>query len=179
MAQTWRVARPSQNRNRSPLDAAALERLALHYVGRYATTRAKLAGYLRRKIEERGWAGEETPSVEALVVRAAALGYVDDRAFAASRAAALARRGYGARRRADALRAAGIEPEDRAAAIDADEDEMTSAFAFARRRRIGPFARAPMDDVVRRRAFAALLRAGHAPGVAARVLDADPETIPE
>ena len=48
----------------------------------------------------------------ALVERMAALGYVDDRAFAAARAAALGRRGYGERRVGEALRAAGIDEED-------------------------------------------------------------------
>ena len=40
-----------------PLDAAALERLALRYVERFATSRGKLADYLARKVRERGWDG--------------------------------------------------------------------------------------------------------------------------
>jgi regulatory protein len=38
-----------------PLDQAALQELALRYVGKYATTRAKLRAYLGRKLRERGW----------------------------------------------------------------------------------------------------------------------------
>jgi hypothetical protein len=44
-----------------PLERADLERFALRYVERYATTRGRLADYLKRKIRERGW-GEETES---------------------------------------------------------------------------------------------------------------------
>ena len=42
---------------RPPLDQEGLERLALFYAGRYATTRAKLRTYLKRKVAERGWSG--------------------------------------------------------------------------------------------------------------------------
>ncbi|HYZ48955.1 MAG TPA: RecX family transcriptional regulator, partial [Sphingomonas sp.] len=59
MAQSWRSG-PGAGRARgaAPLDAPALERFALRYVERYATTRARLADYLSRKLRERGWAGE-------------------------------------------------------------------------------------------------------------------------
>ena len=76
----------------------------------------------------------------------AALGYVDDRAFAAARAAALGRRGYGERRVGEALRAAGIDEEDGAEARQAARDgAWTAALRFAERRRIGPFAAAEAD----------------------------------
>ena len=40
-----------------PLDEAGLNELALAYVARYATSRAKLLAYLARKLRERGWGG--------------------------------------------------------------------------------------------------------------------------
>jgi regulatory protein len=46
MAQSWRVEAERNKKHRPPLDAEALERLAVHYVGKYATTRAKLRSYL-------------------------------------------------------------------------------------------------------------------------------------
>ncbi|PTQ09399.1 RecX family transcriptional regulator [Sphingomonas oleivorans] len=160
---------------RPPLDAEGVERLALSYVGRYATTRAKLRAYLMRKLDERGWGGEGAPPVDGLVDRFAALGYVDDRAFAEARAASLGRRGYGARRVADALRAAGIEEPDAAEARDAAAaDALRSALAFARRRRIGPFAREEADQDVRRRALAAMLRAGHDLALSRKIVNAAP-----
>ncbi len=85
-------ARPAR-KPRPPLDPESLERLGLFYAGRYATTRAKLAAYLGRKLGERGWAGTSPPPVEQLVERFAAAGYIDDAAFASARAASLQRRG--------------------------------------------------------------------------------------
>ena len=41
----------------------------MHYVGRFATTRAKLATYLRRKLHERGWESTRDPDVSALIER--------------------------------------------------------------------------------------------------------------
>ena len=181
MAQTWRMSRhqPATRRARErigePLDEAALDRLALNYLGRYATTRAKLADYLRRKLRERGWGGETPAPVEAIVARCAALGYVDDAAFAAQRGAALARRGYGARRVVQALQASGVSADVsepvRTAAVDS---ALETALAFARRKRIGPFAERPRDEDQRRRDFAALVRAGHPLALARLIVRADP-----
>jgi regulatory protein len=162
-----------------PLDAAGLERAALFYAGRYATTRAKLAAYLGRKVRERGWAEAQPPLVDALVERMAALGYVDDRAFASARAGALTRRGYGARRVSAALRAAGIGEEDSAEARDAAEQgAFDAALRFAERRKLGPFAAVEADRPAREKAYAAMLRAGHPPAIVRRILSARPGEIP-
>ena len=59
------------------LDRPALERLALRYVERFATTRGRLTDYLRRKIRERGWDGEMADPA-AIAERMAELGYIDD-----------------------------------------------------------------------------------------------------
>lgn len=180
VAQTWRVASYPSDRDRPALDAQGIERLALAYVGRYASTRAKLRQYLARKLAERGWKGEGQPPVEAIVTKFAELGYVDDRAFADARAASLARRGYGARRVSEALRAAGIEEEDAAPAYEAAADAAwEAAIAFARRRRIGPFAAERGDFTQREKRFAAMLRAGHPPAIARRLVDAAPGNLPD
>lgn len=163
-----------------PLDEAALERLALHYVGRYATTRAKLRAYLARKLKERGWAGAAPAPVEPLTERFEQLGYIDDAAFAEARAGALQRRGFGARRIGEALRAAGIEAEDRERTQEQIAGgAMAAALRFAERKRIGPWAMSEPDREARHKAFAAMMRAGHAPDVARRVLAAGPNDLPE
>jgi regulatory protein len=167
---------------RPPLGGEALERLALFYAGRYATTRAKLRSYLARKVAERGWEGEGSAqaAAEALVERLAGLGYVDDKAFAASRAAALGRRGYGERRVRDALAAAGIGEEDGAEAREQARDSAwASALRFAERRRIGPFAQEQADRAGREKWMAAMIRAGHPPSLSRRLVSAPPGTIPE
>ena len=174
------MSRDRHKSNPRPLDGEGLERLALFYAGRYAVTRAKLRQYLHRKLRERGWSGVAEAPVERLVERFADLGYVDDSAFAASRADALTRRGYGLRRVDQALRAAGIEEEDGAAARDAAAAEAwQAALRFAERRRIGPFADAQADRPGREKALAAMLRAGHPLGIARRLVAAAPGEVPE
>ena len=167
------------NQERPPLDSEGLERLALFYVGRYATTGAKLKTYLARKVRERGWEGP-APDLEALVERFKSLGYIDDGAFAAARAASLQRRGYGERWVAQALQAEGIGEEDAAEAkAQAREAALAAALRFAERKRIGPFAAEAPDREGRHKAFAAMMRAGHPLEVVRRVLNASPGEIPD
>ena len=74
---------------------ARLNELALAYVGRFATTRAKLRDYLQRKVRERGWDGAAAPdSRHGRALRRD--GYVDDEAYALSKSRSLTGRGYGA-----------------------------------------------------------------------------------
>lgn len=159
-----------------PLDEKALGALALRYVERFATTRHKLAGYLQRKLRERGWDGESPPDLEALAERFADLGYVDDAAFALAKARTLGQRGYGRRRLVDTLRVAGVAEEDSAAARDhAEEEAVEAALRFAQRRRIGPYAAAaPADPKARDKAIGAMLRAGHGFALARAIVSVEP-----
>jgi regulatory protein len=159
-----------------PLDHQALQELALKYVGRFATTRAKLRSYLNRKIRERGWAGEREPDLEAFANRFAELGYVDDAAYALSKSRALTGRGYGKRRVVEKLRLAGVEEEHgRAAREHADQEAVAAALNFAQRRKIGPFAVAPaLDPRARERAIAAMVRAGHSFALARAIVGLPP-----
>jgi regulatory protein len=169
-----RERRPAAPR---PIDAAGLQELALGYAARYATTAAKLRRYLVRKLGERHWTPEEAPDIEGLVARLTSLGYVDDRAWAAAKTRDLTARGFGTRRVRGALAAAGVSREDASAATTPDSDDpgsaLSTAIAFARRRRFGPFARAPdRDPAQRRRELAAMARAGHDFEIARQVLEA-------
>lgn len=154
-----------------PLKPSDLEWFALRYVERYATTRGKLSDYLRRKIRERGWGGDLQPDVVALAERMAGLGYVNDRAFAESKAGAMGRRGLGARRVTQALHFDGIQGEDaEAVAPILDENVTASAIAFARRKRIGPYAREAAERPLQEKQVAAMVRAGHAPQLARQIV---------
>ena len=167
-------------RIRPPLDAAALERAALRYVERYATTRAKLGAYLKRKLRERGWAEDAPPEIDQLIAKMAGLGFVDDAAFAMARAASLGRRGYGPRRVAEALKVAGVGEVDGAQArSSAEEGAWAAALRFAQRRRIGPFAEDEPDRPAREKALAAMLRAGHPVAMCRRIVRARPGEIPD
>ncbi len=154
---------PSSRSPRPPrlLDPSSLEALALFYVGRFATTRARLIDYLRRKLRERGWGGEGEPPVEAIADRCVELGYVDDAAFAVGRSASLLRRGYGGRRVAQALHGAGIDRELIAANTPDDDAALAAAEAYARRRKLGIFGQRALDRAERARQVATMVRAGH------------------
>lgn len=169
------MGRITQRKPRPPLDRAALDALALSYVGRFATTRARLKAYLERKLRERGWDGPTDPDTAAIADRFAARGYVDDAAYALSKSRSLSGRGYGPRRVDQSLRTAGVEEGDAAAAREfANKDCVTSALRFAERRRIGPFASQPPEPKAHARALAAMIRAGHGFNLARAIVDLPP-----
>ena len=162
----------SRRRPSTPLHRESLDRLALRYVERFATTRARLASYLDRKVRERGWEGPPADTA-AIDERLAALGYVDDRAFAEAKARSLARRGLGARRVALALRQARVEEADAADFVPAiPEQALDAALTFARRKRFGPFGSTGDDRAVQQRQIAAMVRAGHDFALARRIVTA-------
>lgn len=144
-----------------PLNESSLQEVTIRYVGKYATTRAKLEAYLRRKLRERGWEGPG-PDIAALIERMADLGYVDDATYAMARSRSLGARGYGKRRLREQLRIAGVDENDGAAAeAHADAEAVEAAVRFATRRRIGPFANASADPRQREKWIAAMIRGGH------------------
>ncbi|HUD91965.1 regulatory protein RecX [Sphingobium sp.] len=158
-----------------PLDEESLRDLALRHVTRFATSRGKLLTYLNRKLRERGWGGEQPADPEALADRFVELNYIDDAGYAVMKSASLGRRGYGARRVEEELRAAGIAEGDREQAdAQTRKDAWSAADRFARRKRVGPYATAPLDQKQREKAIAAFLRAGHDYAVARRWVDAAP-----
>jgi regulatory protein len=149
--------------------------MALRYVGRYATTRAKLCSYLARKLRERGWDGTGEPDLEALAGRLAGLGYIDDAAYALSKAQALSARGFGKGRLDEKLRHAGVDEEDGLAAREhAGAQAVDAALRFAERRRLGPFASAIPDPKQREKSLAAMVRAGHPFGLARAIVRLGP-----
>jgi regulatory protein len=164
-----------ERRPRPPLSSEKLHELALAYVGRFATTRAKLRTYLRRKVRERGRDDGPAPDFEAIAERFAAQGYVDDAAYALSKSRSLTGRGYGVRRVDQSLRTAGVEEQDAAPAREhAKADRVEAALHFAERRRLGPFASEAPDRKGRERALATMIRAGHGFGLARAIVDLRP-----
>ncbi|NQW09146.1 MAG: regulatory protein RecX [Alphaproteobacteria bacterium] len=176
-------------RKRGPLKKLTLERSALHYLGRYASTVEGLRRVLARRVEkaareERCDRDEASAWVEEVVARFAQAGLVDDRSFAEGRVASLRRRGESARKIAFTLREKGVEPELIAAALaeqdgdEADDAEFAAACRLAQRRRLGAIRPEDMRRDMRDRDLAALARAGFSFGVARRVLAIeDPETL--
>jgi regulatory protein len=167
----------------TPLTPARLEEQALAYVARFATSEGKLRAFLRRKLRQRGWeAGEEedrdsafaegAARIEALVERFATAGYVDDESFARGRTGGLLRRGFGARRIAEDLGAAGIGEDLRAAVAPGEGAQRRAALALARKRRFGPFGDGADDPARRQKQLSAMLRAGHGMDSARRLVSA-------
>ncbi|MEM7666074.1 MAG: RecX family transcriptional regulator [Pseudomonadota bacterium] len=165
--------RRTKPRVRRPLDETSLRDLALSYAARYATTGAKLEGYLARKIRERGVAEDEDGreqqiDVTGLVTRLIELGYVDDDAYARARSRDLTSRGYGKRRVEQALWAAGVEEQVRTDHAPSEAASRRAAILLARKRGFGAFGHkidpdAPIDQqrAAREKQTAAMLRAGH------------------
>ena len=158
-----------------PLNAGSLRQLALHYVGKYATTQSKFAGYLTRKIRERGWDDERCADLAGLTEQFTSLGYINDAQFAEARSRSFVRRGFGGRRLNEDLRAIGIGDAD---AINAkahmEESIFTAAENFAKRKRLGPFAQEAAPPEKRNKQLNAFLRAGHSFELAKRFVYAEP-----
>ena len=171
---------PRAPKKSRPLDAAMLRDLALSYAARFATTGAKLEGYLTRKIRTRGVAEDENGrtaelDVTGIVTQMIDLGYVNDDAYARGRSRDLTSRGYGARRVEQALWAAGVDEDVRENNAPGEAESRRAALLLAKKRRFGPFGRRNNEDNIaedengdplerrklREKQVAAMLRAGH------------------
>jgi regulatory protein len=167
---------------------ASLHEAALAHLARYATTEAGLARVLTGRVLR--WAraaglGEDEAAeavaagraaVGRIVARLAASGAVSDAAFAVARARSLARGGRSRAAIAAKLAAKGASAAAAAALAEALPDreaELAAACIAARRKRIGPFAAGDTPPEARRKALAALARAGFTRDIAAAVLAMD------
>ena len=155
---------------------AYLERAALHYLERYASTAENLRRVLlrkaRRRLGERGDPDDGLDAdIAAVVERAVGSGLVDDGRFAEMKVGSLARRGTSTRAMRLRLRSKGV-PADAADAALAGfgADELALARRHAERKRLGPY-RVPRDPGSRQRDIAALCRAGFPYRIAAQVTD--------
>ena len=159
------------------IDAALIERWALHYLGRYASSAENLRRVLsrraRRRLDDNREAlAEARMAIDALVGRYRESGLVDDAAYAGAQARSRLRRGQSLRTIRAGLAAKGVGTDDAAAALDAlredgGDPDLAAACAFARRRRLGPFRRGEGDRVKELAGFA---RAGFARATAEAVL---------
>jgi regulatory protein len=103
---------------------------------------------------------------------------VDDAGFARMKAGSLLRRGYGARRIAQALGQDGIEEAIREEVAPDDDAARGAALSWARKKGLGPFTRRGRDDegrldpALREKQVATMLRAGHSMAAARAVVGA-------
>jgi regulatory protein len=151
-----------------------LERWALGYLGRYASSAENLRRVLIRRARRHSpdAVHEAGVLIEAIVTRYRESGLLDDAAYAAGRVDSLHRRGDSLKAIRARLAAKGVAAAVTAAAVSglrdrAPDPDLAAACAFARRRRLGPFRRGAAD---RQRELAALARAGFSRRVAEAVL---------
>lgn len=178
-------ARRHEDRPKKPADPAYLERAALYYLERFATTRGHLALVMRRKIRRRGLAEGVTDTeaeqwIATLVDKMVRLGFVDDMTFAQSRAQSLLARGKPMRAIRYGLAEKSV-PQDMIDQVledlagSAGDTDLLAAIRYVRRRRIGPARLDPSGDAEARRKahqrdMAALARTGFSFDVAKKVL---------
>lgn len=154
---------------------AYLERAALHYLERYASSAGNLARVLARKARRRLDGDEPDPGLDAaiadVVARVVRSGLVDDRSFAEMKVGSLMRRGTSTRAIRTRLKVKGVTDEVAGEALAAREpDDLALARRYAERKRLGRHRPRP-DPERRERDLAALCRAGFSYGIAVRALD--------
>lgn len=129
---------------------------------------------LRRRLEREGVAPD---AIETTLARCRDLGYLDDRAFAASRARVRRERGWGPLRIRAELHGLGVEAEWIAAALRDPEEPDRDPVVEARRvveKKFG--AQTASDWRDRQKRYAFLLRRGFEPEVIAAALNEDDQT---
>ncbi|MEX1306446.1 MAG: RecX family transcriptional regulator [Rhodovibrionaceae bacterium] len=172
--------KPRQPKKATP---AYLERSALFYLERYASSvenlRRKLTQKVQRSAQVHGTdpqAGQE--AIAALLERFQRSGLLDDRVYARGRCQSLLRQGLSLRGIRSRLRAKGVAEEIVEEVLEELEEDrggldLKAAVAYARKRRIGPYRRASLRAENRERDLAALARRGFSYGTAARVVEAE------
>jgi regulatory protein len=151
-----------------------LERWALGYLGRYASSAENLRRVLVRRVRRHSpGAGQQALGlIDELVARYRQSGLLDDAAYTVGRVQSLHRRGDSLQAIRARLAAKGVPAETVADAVSglragAPDPDLTAACAFARRRRLGPYRRGAAD---RARELGAFARAGFGRRVAEAVL---------
>ncbi|MDG5495789.1 RecX family transcriptional regulator [Niveispirillum sp. BGYR6] len=166
-----------------------LDRAALHYLERFASSSANLRRLLLRRVMASAQAHDTDPAqgaewVEALIARYLRSGLLNDGLYAEMKARGLQRRGGSTRAIRQKLRAKGLEDAEVDAAMgelegaETGEADLAAAIAYARRRRLGGFRpdRGLDADAARARRdkdIAALARAGFDLETARLVINAD------
>ncbi|GAB5470763.1 MAG: hypothetical protein Kilf2KO_37930 [Rhodospirillales bacterium] len=181
---TWSPQQPTRSKDRpagsgKAVTAASLRNQALAYLARYAASRAGVERFLLRRLARAEAQGRETVGATAIAPLLASLerlGLIDDRAFAITKANSLTRRGLSQRGVEAKLRVSGLDQEHIDAALasleEAGVSELSRAWTYARRRRLGPYRPEAARAERRLRDLASLTRRGFTLEIARRVIDA-------
>ena len=166
-----------------PVTPERLEKSALVYLERFATSKANLKRVLMRKVQnDREMEPEDrtrlAAHVERLLERLEAQGYLNDKIYAEGRVAALRRRGESARGIGQRLVAKGLARDLVADTLEQEgSTDAEAAVAFARRRRLGPYRTADRRGEFREKDMAAMGRAGFDYRTARKVIELEPSEL--
>lgn len=168
-----------------PVTPAYLERAALHYLERYASSAENLRRVLRRKVKRRS-PDEPAPAeteawIAAVIAKLESLTLLNDAAYAEGRVRRLYAQGKALGRIRQTLKAKGVTEDDARHALarleaesPAPVSDLPAAVAYARKRKIGPFRADPAERAEnRQKDLGALARRGFAPDIARRVVRAE------
>lgn len=162
-----------------------LRNAATAYLSRYAAGTAQFQKAMLRKIDRSCRAHPEQDrdvclkQLDALIRDFTEKGYLNDDAYLRGMITSLRRRGLSRRAILAKLTAKGIDAEVIHREVDiydcANNDaghdaEMEAARQLARRKRLGPYARAGQKEIQREKAMAAFARAGFSFDVASKIL---------
>ncbi|TAN53975.1 MAG: RecX family transcriptional regulator [Rhodospirillales bacterium] len=167
-----------------PLKASpkSLENAALHYLGRFSTSKANLKRVLLNRVARSAKAHGTDPQeglawIEALMDKLEGLGYLNDAAYAESKAESMNRRGKPSNQVRWALKMKGVDQDTTEAALSKLTDEVgepdrAAALAFARKKRLGPYRPEDLRETHKTKDIQALARAGFGWDLAREIVEA-------
>lgn len=183
-----RIAKKQVDRKRvgpKPITKERLGNIALHYLERFASSVENLRRVLMRRVDRAARfhdtdREEAARWVDALVERYQRAGLVNDKVYAEALTNSLRRRGASTRMVKQKLAAKGVDSDAVDDALEAtggtgDATDLKAAFAYAKRRRLGPYGPAAKRQDRRQRDMAALGRAGFSYATARKVVEARDE----
>ena len=154
---------------------------ALHYLGRYASTSARLEAVLHKFAKLK--LGRADPAlldhvIGEVVESCVSLGYVDDEAFIRSQFRQGQRNGFSQKRILLKLAQRGISRELAVAVLDAQtneasgkkDSELAAALIYARKKSVGPYSSAELHPLETQRHLARLARNGFSFDVVKQVM---------
>jgi regulatory protein len=166
-----------------PATDSRLHNIALHYLERYAASSESLRRVLLRRVSKSVYYHDTDPQegagfVEDIIKRFQDSGLLDDNIYAEGQVQSLFRRGLSRRAIYNRLMEKGVGQDIIERHLEQlkqsfPDPDLNAAFAFARRRRLGPF-RDPENRADRRqRDLASLARGGFDFQTATKIIDAE------
>ncbi len=176
--------RKRAQRKPRPMTRERLERMAVHYLGRYPASVARFRKVMGRKLERSASASGDAVTyfeewLTAVEQKCLRLGLLNDEAYAQGVARSLHRQGLALRAIGQRLRHKGVESETISAALsalktqDGIDPDLLAAITFARKKRLGPWCSPELRRERYRKHLGAMARRGFSFGLSKRVLESE------